>query len=581
MVVDVSNFEPNKRSLSPIRNNSEGCRCLHNQKSATNDNEHLDREEGLSSGASSYRKVKSSDENMLNMLSKVFQSTKKSIWSAVFSNYDRPVSHDFKPKEPSSSVPGTYDTMRSDLVGRLEDNVGLYVKKRQSSEYVMIPNKKRKPSDDREPLFETIGSKFHEKKEPELEDKLKNAITPELDNPAADPFKWDRGKSEYPLHTGPVQYGTAFYRRRSKIDSSSRLSIARQTSSNDSVPAISFLKMVYNGELRTNEAIENERRAQLQLLESSTRESKSLKKSIINLTEKIKEILIDRQPSVILDNDVKIISERKVDPLTLKRKEFYNQKLKFDRSLLTFEEEFKSYKKLIEERRRIQSEIRRKQRKLVPELPDDIVNDVKTVLKRNDKSILSKKNNLEVTVRDFKTLAPRRWLNDTIIEYFMKQIENNNAKVVAFNSFFYTNLSQNGYQGVRRWMKRKKVKINDLDKVFAPINLDQSHWTLGVIDIANKRVLYADSLSSSPSATSFAIMKDLQKYVIDESGGSLGADFELQHLVCPRQPNGYDCGVYVCINSLYISKDQDLKFDHDDATRMRLYIGSMILSDGK
>ncbi len=49
---------------------------------------------------------------------------------------------------------------------------------------------------------------------------------------------------------------------------------------------------------------------------------------------------------------------------------------------------------------------------------------------------LMNRDNIEITVRDFKTLAPRRWLNDTIIEFFMKYIEKSTPNTVAFNSFF-------------------------------------------------------------------------------------------------------------------------------------------------
>lgn len=130
-----------------------------------------------------------------------------------------------------------------------------------------------------------------------------------------------------------------------------------------------------------------------------------------------------------------------------------------------------------------------KGRKLVPDIGQDESNKVKKTLRRSDNGILSNRDNFEVTVRDFKTLTPRRWLNDTVIEFFMKQIEKNSKGIVAFNSFFYTTLSERGYQGVRRWMKRKKAQINDLEKIFVPVNLNQSHWALGMIDISRKRIV--------------------------------------------------------------------------------------------
>lgn len=78
---------------------------------------------------------------------------------------------------------------------------------------------------------------------------------------------------------------------------------------------------------------------------------------------------------------------------------------------------------------------------------------------------------------------------------------------------------------------------------------------------------------------SFAILTDLQKYVMEESKHTIGEDFDLIHLDCPQQPNGYDCGIYVCMNTLYGSADAPLDFDYKDAIRMRRFIAHLILTD--
>ncbi|AAS54471.2 AGL019Wp [Eremothecium gossypii ATCC 10895] len=522
---------------------------------------------------------------MLDGIRKVLDGTRRSLLAWVYA--DTPASDTSEYDSGSSQARNIFHCSCRDDEGAMHGEMGV-LKKRLHSDDINVPQKRSRPAGQGSGFPEALPQKVAQTKEAALVEKIDRLIAPASQlKLEKDPFNWDS-----PITTPSAdrpsdaperhfQYGTAFYRRRRRFQSLPRAGAQRSLLA-DPADEISYLRMVFNGEYKPLKMIQEERKQQLRLLQMDSRDT-GLKRSILNLTERIRSVLIDTRQSQNQDADVMIVKERIIDPLSLKRKAFYAQKLKFDRSILSFEDEFKSYKKLLEERKKIQDEIRKQQRGavLVPMLTDSDMKDIQLTLARTDKGVLNNKNNFEVTVRDFKTLAPRRWLNDTIIEYFMKQIELKYAHTVAFNSFFYSTLSERGYQGVRRWMKRKKVKIQDLHKIFVPINLDQSHWALGIIDLTKKKVMYADSLTSRANSMSFAIMKDLQNYVIEESGGSMGKDFELEHIACPQQPNGFDCGVYVCTNALYLSEDQALAFDHQDAARMRNYIGHMILSEGK
>ncbi|AGO13848.1 AaceriAGL019Wp [[Ashbya] aceris (nom. inval.)] len=523
---------------------------------------------------------------MLDGIRKVLDGTRRSLlaWMYADTSSSDPSEYD----SGSSQGQAFFDCSHRDGEGDTLSETSV-LKKRLHSDDLNVPQKRSRPVENSSGFPQASTQKPVQTKEAALVEKIDRAIAPASQlRLEKDPFNWDSQittssadrSSDAPERR--FQYGTTFYRRRRRLQSLPRGGAQRSLLS-DPADEISYLRMVFNGEYKPLKMIQEERKQQLRLLEMDSRDTAGLKRSILNLTERIRSVLIDTKQSQKQDADVMIVKERMLDPLSLKRKEFYAQKLKFDRSILSFEDEFKSYKKLLEERKKIQDEIREQQRSavLVPQLTDSDMRDIELTLARTDKGVLNNKNNFEVTVRDFKTLAPRRWLNDTIIEYFMKQIELKYTHTVAFNSFFYSTLSERGYQGVRRWMKRKKVKIEDLRKIFVPINLDQSHWALGIIDITKKKIMYADSLTSRPNSMSFAIMKDLQNYVLEESGGSLGQDFELEHIACPQQPNGFDCGIYVCTNALYMSEDQALVFDHQDAARMRNYIGHMILSEGK
>ncbi|GAV54847.1 hypothetical protein ZYGR_0AS01700 [Zygosaccharomyces rouxii] len=452
------------------------------------------------------------------------------------------------------------------------------------SNYYLIPRKHRKISKENEALDESRSfNEGDDNVSPRSYDTLSFS---------KDPFNWNDWKTDvinpkdnenssglafYP------RYGTSFIRR-SKL---ARQSNSRKRLLGTQWDELGYLRMVFNGEYKVPKMIQDEKENQLKMLQKDRNNTVKVRKYIVDLTERIKNIILEKsnEEKENRDDDLVILKEQRVSTLEKKRKEYQSRCQRFDQSKVDFEGEFKMYRQLLDERKHIQEEVRKKkegskEKKLVPSIGQQDLKQVEKNLRRQDNAVLTNKDNIEVTVRDFRTLAPRRWLNDTVIEFFMHFIERETPKSVAFNSYFYTNLSERGYQGVRRWMRRKKVQIGDLEKIFVPVNLNESHWALGMIDIPSKSIYYVDSLSNGPNALSFAILNDLQNYVVEESKNTMGSNFVLKNLSCPQQPNGFDCGIYLCLNTLYLSHDSPLTFDHNDAVRMRQYIAHLILLQG-
>ncbi|CAR28436.1 hypothetical protein ZYGR_0S00660 [Zygosaccharomyces rouxii] len=455
------------------------------------------------------------------------------------------------------------------------------------SDYYLIPRKHRKISRGNEAIPAIEKSRFTS----EGSDGSLHRAYDTLSF-SKDPFNWNDWKTDvikpkdnensnvsnfYP------RYGTSFARR-SKL---ARQSTNKKQPLGTQWDELGYLRTVFNGEYTVPKMIQDERENQLKMLQKDKNNTIKVRKYIVDLTERIKNIILEKsnEEKENKDDDLVILKEQRVSTLEKKRKEHQSRCQRFDQSKVDFEGEFKMYRQLLDERKHIQEEVRKKKesskkKKLVPSIGQQDINQVEKNLRRQDNAVLTNKDNIEVTTRDFRTLAPRRWLNDTVIEFFMHFIERETPRSVAFNSYFYTNLSERGYQGVRRWMRRKKVQIGDLEKIFVPVNLNESHWALGMIDIPSKSIYYVDSLSNGPNALSFAILNDLQNYVIEESKNTMGSDFMLKNLSCPQQPNGFDCGIYLCLNTLYLSHESPLTFDHNDAVRMRQYIAHLILLQG-
>ena len=174
--------------------------------------------------------------------------------------------------------------------------------------------------------------------------------------------------------------------------------------------------------------------------------------------------------------------------------------------------------------------------KLLRPLNPQELSKVNEAMKKGVESeILAKTGNDSVTRRSMLRLRPQKWLNDEIINYFLKNcLASRDEKLCAkdpgrrrshfFNTFFVQTLfneknvdrkikGQYNYEMVRRWSKLVPTRnIFELKYIFCPINSNNKHWTLAVIYMEAKKIQYFDSLGG----TDWEKLEGLLKYVKDE-----------------------------------------------------------------
>ena len=132
-----------------------------------------------------------------------------------------------------------------------------------------------------------------------------------------------------------------------------------------------------------------------------------------------------------------------------------------------------------------------------------------------------------------------------------------------------------------RWTRN--INIFLLDKIFIPININNVHWTLVVVYMQLKRIVYRDSLGSDGKKYTSAV----KKYIENESL------YKQQHIMSqdeinewtevatpndtPQQSNDCDCGVFVCMFVDYLSEDLPINFSQSDMPMLRKKICHSIL----
>ncbi|KAL8188961.1 hypothetical protein R6Q57_029481 [Mikania cordata] len=188
-------------------------------------------------------------------------------------------------------------------------------------------------------------------------------------------------------------------------------------------------------------------------------------------------------------------------------------------------------------------------------------------------------DSISISVRDFQLLQPEKFINDTIVDFYieyLKKIKTAAAEVHFFNSFFFRKLvdfddnqsrsfdSKGAFQRVRKWTK--KVNIFEKDYIFVPINF-RLHWSLIIIchpgEVVNFRdnkleislkvpcILHMDSIKGSHRGLEHCIKcylseewkernNDASEYISTKF-----RDLRFLRLEVPQQENSYDCGLFM------------------------------------
>jgi len=177
------------------------------------------------------------------------------------------------------------------------------------------------------------------------------------------------------------------------------------------------------------------------------------------------------------------------------------------------------------------------------------------------------------------TLTNRVWLNDNVINFFIRLVINrskdesqkpNTAKVVDFlSTHFIARIKNTGItENVRvldKWLKKANIDLSKLDILFIPVHVSGDHWCLMLINYAAKQFQYYDPLGGPNNE----VMRLVQDMFIGKTKGMEGWG-KFVYLEGPRQHNGYDCGMFTCTFVDYLSQGVALDFTQSDMPALRL-----------
>ncbi|CAN8074298.1 unnamed protein product [Agarophyton chilense] len=112
-----------------------------------------------------------------------------------------------------------------------------------------------------------------------------------------------------------------------------------------------------------------------------------------------------------------------------------------------------------------------------------------------------------------------------------------------------------------------------------PINQQNLHWTLGIINFKDKIVAHLDSMGKGGSPE---VRENLLRWVRDEAA-TKGHEFKATEwsaddVVVPQQTNSDDCGVFLCKYADFLSRGwSDFTFSQDHMNYFRARMAHELL----
>lgn len=188
---------------------------------------------------------------------------------------------------------------------------------------------------------------------------------------------------------------------------------------------------------------------------------------------------------------------------------------------------------------------------------------------------------VSISKRDVQLLQPERFINDTIIDFYMIYLKNKirpeeKHRFHFFNSFFFRKLEdldkdtskacegRTAFQRVQKWTR--KVNLFEKDYIFIPVNFSL-HWSLIIICHPGEVLYHEDEeMENSPKVPCILHLDSLkgshrglrnlfQSYLLEEwkernnkPVEDVTSKFLNLHFVpleLPQQENSFDCGIFL------------------------------------
>lgn len=209
---------------------------------------------------------------------------------------------------------------------------------------------------------------------------------------------------------------------------------------------------------------------------------------------------------------------------------------------------------------------------------ESISNIIFNVVGKDDEVVI-KVGEIHLERRALICLKPQMWLNSQVIDAYMEllQIRNdhNGGKFMFFSTHFYHLVAKRagGYNFRKGLAYVRNKNVFDMDMLVIPMNQNENHWVMVVVNIKEKRIEFYDPLQQR--RTIYTEMFFMQKWFAELAALQNFKTVNIQAwgsqmmTNVPLQKDINNCGVYVCHFAEFLSRGVPLVIDQDNLEYLR------------
>ena len=145
------------------------------------------------------------------------------------------------------------------------------------------------------------------------------------------------------------------------------------------------------------------------------------------------------------------------------------------------------------------------------------------------------------------------------------------------------------FNQVKNWEICKSARIFIAEKAFVPVHIpSREHWCLMVAHVQQKQIIFFDPLYSEKFTVSLgnSYMNHFLQVLKNVAESFEVTAFDISTWKCtiaskenvPQQLNGYDCGVFVLLTTIFLMDDLPLVFNQSEIPFFRKKLCGWIIT---
>ncbi|CAJ1459727.1 unnamed protein product [Effrenium voratum] len=194
-------------------------------------------------------------------------------------------------------------------------------------------------------------------------------------------------------------------------------------------------------------------------------------------------------------------------------------------------------------------------------------------LLQNPEEVVCTRYGAELTRRHLSCLLPDEWVNDEVVNAYLRLVQDFSKGVWCPNTFFWPKLEEGGHAAVERWARRAAIDVALLRCIIVPLHLEGCHWALAVMKMSQRTIEYFDSLGLAAPDN---LQSRLSEYASMEASALSGC-WKLKVATAQLQENTSDCGVFMLAYAECMALGTPMSVDASQVAKKRRAIALTIL----